>query len=246
MNGTTRSRVTQQYALLTPDTFVYAPLPGWTASKITMHISPALGANFTQYSAWIEAGGSAGAPADGVERFVFVDLGEVVVELGGEKHKLAEGGYAFLPAGLPHSVVARQAARLDIFEKLYAPREGIGMPAPVVAREQAIAGGPFMGDEAAVLKLLLPDAPEYDMAVNIFSYQPGAHLPQVEIHIMEHGLRMLSGAGIYRLSDGWFPVEAGDVIWMAPYCPQWFVAMGKTPARYLYYKDVNRDPFISG
>ncbi len=29
---------------------------------------------------------------------------------------------------------------------------------------------------------------------------------------------------------------------MAPYCPQWFVAMGKTPARYLYYKDVNRDP----
>ena len=35
-------------------------------------------------------------------------------------------------------------------------------------------------------------------------------------------------------------VAAGDVIWMAPYCPQWFVAMGKTPARYLYYKDVNR------
>jgi (S)-ureidoglycine aminohydrolase len=29
---------------------------------------------------------------------------------------------------------------------------------------------------------------------------------------------------------------------MAPYCPQWFVAMGKNPARYLYYKDVNRRP----
>jgi (S)-ureidoglycine aminohydrolase len=27
---------------------------------------------------------------------------------------------------------------------------------------------------------------------------------------------------------------------MGPYCPQWFVAMGKEPARYLYYKDVNR------
>ena len=36
------------------------------------------------------------------------------------------------------------------------------------------------------------------------------------------------------------PVAAGDVIWMAPFCPQWFVAMGKTPASYLYYKDVNR------
>ena len=37
-------------------------------------------------------------------------------------------------------------------------------------------------------------------------------------------------------------MQKGDVIWMAPYCPQWFVAMGKGPARYLYYKDVNRDP----
>ncbi|MEN0109965.1 MAG: (S)-ureidoglycine aminohydrolase, partial [Planctomycetota bacterium] len=26
------------------------------------------------------------------------------------------------------------------------------------------------------------------------------------------------------------------------YCPQWFTAMGKEPAAYVYYKDVNRDP----
>jgi (S)-ureidoglycine aminohydrolase len=31
---------------------------------------------------------------------------------------------------------------------------------------------------------------------------------------------------------------------MASYCPQWFVAMGKRPARYLYYKDVNRDALL--
>ena len=175
---------------------------------------------------------------------MFVDLGEVVVEFAGEKHTLAEGGYAFLPAGVPHSMVARQAARLDVFEKVYAVREGVGIPAPVVGREQSVGGAPFMGDEAAVLKSLLPDAPQYDLAVNVFTYQPGANLPQVEIHVMEHGLRMLSGAGVYRLGDDWFPVEAGDVIWMAPHCPQWFVAMGKTPARYLYCKDVNRDPFV--
>ena len=72
------------------------------------------------------------------------------------------------------------------------------------------------------------------------SYQPGGHLPFVEVHVMEHGLLMLSGAGVYRLEDDWYPVQAGDEIWMAPYCAQWFVAMGKTPARYLYYKDVNR------
>jgi (S)-ureidoglycine aminohydrolase len=53
---------------------------------------------------------------------------------------------------------------------------------------------------------------------------------------------MLTGQGIYRLDADWHPVQAGDVIWMAPYCPQWFVAMGKVPASYIYYKDVNRAP----
>jgi len=57
---------------------------------------------------------------------------------------------------------------------------------------------------------------------------------------MEHGLLMLGGQGVYRLEDSWYPFEKVDVIWMGPYCPQWFVAMGKTPASYLYYKDVNR------
>jgi (S)-ureidoglycine aminohydrolase len=29
---------------------------------------------------------------------------------------------------------------------------------------------------------------------------------------------------------------------MAPYCPQWFGAIGKTPAKYLIYKDWDRHP----
>ena len=35
-------------------------------------------------------------------------------------------------------------------------------------------------------------------------------------------------------------VQAGDFIWMAPYCPQWFCAVGKQPAKYLIYKNFNR------
>jgi (S)-ureidoglycine aminohydrolase len=101
-----------------------------------------------------------------------------------------------------------------------------------------------MGDDAARLQTLLPTDERFDLAVNVFNYQPGAALPQVEIHIMEHGLLMLAGAGVYRLGDSWYPVQAGDVIWMRAYCPQWFVAMGKEPARYVYYKDVNRDPLL--
>ena len=71
-----------------------------------------------------------------------------------------------------------------------------------------------------------------------------ANLP-LTVHNVEDGeqaIAYLSGQGIYRLDDDWHPVQAGDVIWMAPYCPQWFVAMGKSPASYIYYKDVNRDP----
>ncbi|RYD71642.1 MAG: cupin domain-containing protein, partial [Verrucomicrobiaceae bacterium] len=66
--------------------------------------------------------------------------------------------------------------------------------------------------------------------MHIFTYQPGATLPFVETHIMEHGLLMLSGQRIYRLEESDYPVTAGDAIWMAPYCPQWFAAIGDEPA----------------
>ena len=114
------------------------------------------------------------------------------------------------------------------------------MPAATIGDAAKIQGTPFLGDPAANLQVLLPDTPSFDMAVNLFAYQPGGHLPFVEVHVMEHGLIMLDGQGVYRMEDSWYPVQAGDAIWMAPWCAQWFVAMGKVPARYLYYKDVNR------
>ena len=83
----------------------------------------------------------------------------------------------------------------------------------------------------------MPDGPPYDFAVNTMTYDPGASLSMVEIHVMEHGLLMLEGGGIYRLGDSWYPVHAGDFIWMRAYCPQWFGALGKKPAKYLIYKD---------
>ena len=81
---------------------------------------------------------------------------------------------------------------------------------------------------------------DFDFAVNTMTYEPGASLGQVEVHWMEHGLLMLSGGGVYRLGEEWYPVETGDAIWMAPFCPQWFAAVGKLRARYLIYKDFNR------
>jgi (S)-ureidoglycine aminohydrolase len=97
-----------------------------------------------------------------------------------------------------------------------------------------------MGDDALQVRGLIPDNPSFDFAVNTMTYLPGAALSMVEIHVMEHGLLMLEGGGIYRLGEHWYPVAEGDFIWMAPYCPQWFGALGKTPAKYLIYKDWNR------
>jgi (S)-ureidoglycine aminohydrolase len=129
---------------------------------------------------------------------------------------------------------------LVLFQKTYVPLAGTKTPSLYHGHASKVEGQPFLGNPKARLQTLLPDEPAFDLAVNIFTYQPGAALPFVETHIMEHGLLMLAGQGIYRLEVDWYPVTAGDVIWMAPYCPQWFTAVGDTPASYIYYKDVNR------
>jgi (S)-ureidoglycine aminohydrolase len=174
---------------------------------------------------------------------VFVLDGEVVLATTtGSEHRLVDGGFAYLPPNLEASLNALRAARLIVFEKRYRAQAGVDSPGLVCGHEQEVSGLPFLGDPAARLQTLLPSTLAFDLAVNLFTYDPGATLPMVESHVMEHGLLMLSGQGVYRLNDSWYPVQAGDVIWMAPYCPQWFVATGKNPARYLYYKDINRDP----
>lgn len=240
--GTTRSRVTAQHALITPDAWVWQDLPGWRGAKGVVHISPQMGARFAQTSVALEPGGFTAGAADGVERVVWVRAGQVSLKLpGGASYKLEAEGFAYLPPDRPHELKAIAASNLVVFEKRY-QKAAFELPDAVVGKTTDVQGAPFMGDSAARLQTLLPTDERFDLAVNVFTYDPGATLPQVEIHVMEHGLVMLDGMGVYRLGESWYPVSQDDIIWMAAYCPQWFVAMGKTPARYLYYKDVNRDP----
>src|SRR5258708_2063922 len=183
--------------------------------------------------------------ASDAERFcskLFTRMAEGGV-LDEKRHRLDAGGYAYVPPGKDMQIKSGGAGtRILVFQKEYEPLPGTPRPVGIVASEREVKGQPFLGNEDARLQVLLPDQPAFDMAVNIFTYQPGATLPFVETHIMEHGLMMLRGQGVYRLDSDWHPVRQGDVIWMAPYCPQWFVAMGKEPAAYIYYKDVKRDP----
>jgi glyoxylate utilization-related uncharacterized protein len=58
------------------------------------------------------------------------------------------------------------------------------------------------------------------------------------------GIMILEGQGIQRLGDKWYPVQAGDAVWMAPMVPQWYAALGTRRTRYILYKDTARDPLF--
>ncbi len=238
--GATRSRLKADHLLQTPDTFIRSPLPGASGVEFVIHAAPQMGARFTEMTAEFAAGGSLGpAPA---QRFVYVLEGELALTVGGREHVLGKGGFAYLGQGAAHTVRAVSAARAAVIEKPYEALPGAPAPEIVVGDEAAVTAAPLMGDEAVRVRALMPDGPEYDFAVNTMTFDPGAALSMVEIHVMEHGLLMLEGGGIYRLSEAWYPVQAGDFIWMRAYCPQWFGALGKRPAKYLIYKDWRRHP----
>jgi (S)-ureidoglycine aminohydrolase len=239
--GNTRTSVGARHALISPESHVPSVLPGIENATAVVLISPAMGAGFTQLLVTFDQGGRALLPADDSERFVFILNGKL--RISGQSGELVTGSYAFGPASQSLELTeAEEGTQVNLFVKKYVALPGAPEPPLIVGQAQEKASQPFLGDEAARLQVLLPDTLSFDLAVNIFNYQPGAHLPFVETHVMEHGLLMLDGTGVYRLENAWYPVMAGDCIWMAPYCPQWFVAMGKTSVRYLYYKDINRGP----
>jgi (S)-ureidoglycine aminohydrolase len=241
--GGTRSSQQPSHLLLTADTFVRAPLPGMKGCTAIVHIGPALGAAFTQYTAEFEAGGILGSTS--AQRFIYVMEGGVKVEAEGKQTELGARGYAFFPEGLAHRVVAAKTSRVEVVEKTYQPLSSIEPPRLIISSEDAVTSNALGGDADLQVKCLLPDTMSFDFAVNTMTYQPGAALSMVEMHVMEHGLMMLEGGGIYRLGDSWYPVTAGDFIWMGPWCPQWFGALGKVPAKYLIYKNWNRHPLAS-
>jgi (S)-ureidoglycine aminohydrolase len=238
--GQTRSSQTRNHLLLTPDTFVPTTLPGMKRCAAVVHAGPALGARFTQYTAEFEPGGELGGTA--AQRFLYVIEGRVRVERLKTKTELGVRGYAYFPQQVGHKVVGVESARVAVIEKPYLSVSSLKPPQPIISSEDSVAAQALNEDRDLQVRCLLPDQLSFDFAVNTMVYQPGAALSQVEMHIMEHGLLMLEGGGIYRLGDAWYPVRAGDFVWMASWCPQWFGAIGKVPAKYLIYKDSNRHP----
>jgi (S)-ureidoglycine aminohydrolase len=245
--GETRTHVAYNHALVAPDGHVTSPLSQWHDTEGIVLISPAMhggvgGPRFVQYLAQGSSGCQSTGAAPGTERLIYVLEG--VASLDGTT--LDPDTFAWFPPGDSYALTAAEGTSLLVFEKQYEPLPGVATPQRVTGSLSEASREPFLGDPDAMLATLLPVEPAFDMGVNVFTYQSGAMLPFVETHVMEHGLYMKQGQGVYRLGDAWYPVKAGDTIWMASYCPQWFVAMGKEPATYIYYKDIHRNPLFPG
>jgi (S)-ureidoglycine aminohydrolase len=241
--GQTRTQVAFDHALICPDGHVVSPLPFWQSTTGVVLINPSLGAaprgpRFVQYLAMLKPASKSQRAPVGTQRLLYVLDGKLSVD----GKVLERDGFAWLPPDTQHDIQSSGDGLVLVFEKPYERLPDAAIPAARYGHLSDVRAEPFLGDDAARLSTLLPIEPSFDMAVNVFTYQPGATLPFVETHVMEHGLYMRSGQGIYRLSNSWYPVQKGDTIWMASYCPQWFVAMGKEPASYIYYKDIHRVP----
>jgi (S)-ureidoglycine aminohydrolase len=243
ISALTRSVVKRNHAVIAPDGYINSTLPGWTNCTVNVIINEAMGAGLCQ--TLITAGKDCRLLGSTKESqvFFYVIKGKARAIVSGEMKMLVTGQFVYIPVSKAYKLEnIKEGTQLLSFHKVYEKLEGYDVPGTIFGDAAAIPGPSYLGDDALRLQVLLPDHLSFDMAVNIFTYDPGGHLPMVETHVMEHGLLYLQGQGIYMLDHQWYPVQKGDSIWMAPYCQQWFTAMGKEPAVYIYYKNVNRFP----
>ncbi len=237
-----RARVRGRYALMPLEGFPSSTIPGWIGAEVRVLAAPALGAGFVEHLIVLPGGGEgAFAPEEGIENFFYVLSGNGTFWDGNQKRAIAAGAFALAAVGRGLRLVAHDPMRVLVVRKRFESAPGVGDFAPVSGTESEIKAEHWAGSEHCRLQKLIPDEPTYDLAMNIFTFDPGYGLPVVETHVMEHGLFLLEGKGMYLLEKEWMEVERDDFIWMGPYCPQSFYATGPAPARYLYYKNVNRD-----
>lgn len=243
ISALTRSVVKSNHAVISPDGYVNSVVPGWTNCRVNVIINERMGAHLGQTLITANDNCILHGTTATAQIFFYVINGQATVKAGTSVKVLGSGHFVYIPAGQSYrfeDIVA--GTQLLTFHKVYEKLEGHDIP-PILFGDAAYVPAPaYLDDPALRLQVLLPEHLSFDMAVNIFTYDSGGHLPFVETHIMEHGLLYLQGQGIYMLDNQWYPVKKGDAIWMAPYCQQWFTAMGKEPAVYIYYKNVNRFP----
>lgn len=246
-----RAVFTESYAVIPRGTMrdiVTSYLPFWQDTRAWVLARPMSGfsESFSHYVMEVAPGGGSDRPDTDAraQAVLFVVAGVAELNIAGADHTLTAGGYAYVPSGTDWALQNQSdtALRFHWLRKAYVSVEGIEPPQPFVTSDQDVAPIPMPDTEGAwaTTRFVDPQDLSHDMHVNIVTLQPGAVIPFMETHVMEHGLYVLEGKAVYRLNRDWVEVEAGDYMWLRAFCPQACYAGGPGPFRYLLYKDVNR------
>jgi (S)-ureidoglycine aminohydrolase len=243
ISALTRSVTKTNHAVICPDGYVNSIIPGWVNCTVNVIISEAMGANFCQTIVTIDNEGKLTGTTKVSQIFVYILKGNCRVTVNGEVKILRQGQFVYIPVEKEYSFEnSEPGTEMLTFHKEYEHIEGHRVPDVLFGDSNELTKARYLDDPSLYLRTLLPDTHSFDMAVNIFTFNPGGHLPFVETHIMEHGIMFLQGQGLYLIGQEWYPVKKRDALWIAPYCQQWFTAIGQETAAYIYYKNVNRFP----
>jgi (S)-ureidoglycine aminohydrolase len=234
------------YTLLTPANHYPSRLPDFGDVQVVKLVTPRLApSRIGEYLVTMAAGEGTVRPIEpGFETFLYGLEGTAVALSDGARIELGSGGFAYLPPLAAYELHAGgEPSRLLMLKRRYEPAVGVKAPSAMSGHrdDEPFADTPVPGFRRR--ELLPAHDPAWDFNMSLLAFDAGVGLAAVEIHDEEHGLYMTAGRGVYLLGDERHEVEAGDFIYMAPYCPQSFVATGDEPAEYLLYKDVWRDGF---
>ena len=246
-----RAVFTESYAVIPKGTMrdiVTSALPFWNNSRFWVLARPLSGfaETFSHYIAEVSPGGGSARPDvdPTAQAVLFVTSGTGTLRLGDDNHHLKSGSYAFLAPDTSWSLSCGDDEQLTFhwIRKRHQTLDGLPRPDSFVTHEAEATVSEMPGTDGrwSTTRFVDPADLRHDMHVNIVNFEPGAHIPFMETHVMEHGLYVLEGRAVYRLNRDWVEVEAGDYMWLRAFCPQACYAGGPERFRYLLYKDVNR------
>ena len=250
---TDRAVFTEAYAVIPRGVMrdiVASKLPNWEGTRAWIIARPLSGfaETFSQYIMEVEPNGGSQKPEPDpkVEGILFVTLGTLQLKVEQKEHDLSPGGYAYINPGAKWSVrnSGMDPVQFHWIRKVWKPADGLKPPDSFVTNEKDVKPTPMPDSDGKWATTVFVDQNDlqHDMHVNIVTFEPGGVIPFMETHVMEHGIFILEGKGVYRLNNDWVEVEAGDFLWLRAFCPQACYAGGPEKFRYLLYKDVNRHP----
>lgn len=241
--GHNRGVVKRNYAFIPPEGVLASRLPEWPGAIVRFLAAPSLGAKFAQFILEIPAtSGTASHITSDVQHFLYVLDGDATLHIQGAAHPVTTGAYAYIPPATPFTLATTAPTRILVVKKRWQPAPGLEIPPAFMKQRDDAAITNHTGQQGrGFIHLTGYGDLRHDFEMNLMFFEPGTCFPAVETHIMEHGLYMLEGQGLYLLGKDWHEIWTGDFIWMGSFCPQQFYPTGYGRAVYLLYKDVNRD-----